>query len=183
MLSAIDGRSVPNDFAFTGTILPDGTIGAVGGVVEKIHAVKRAGRQRVVLPQFLRIETDLNTRASVDVVRLCESLGIERVPVSTIDEAYGRIHRLDIAPAPVEDHVQFSVARFLEICCYKRQKTYLAKVTHNTRGPLSSQKERTGSNQILFSLTLAKPVSRLVLLNEQGISSSPEVMRRFGEMV
>ncbi len=114
MLSAIDGRSVPNDFAFTGTILPDGTIGAVGGVVEKIHAVKRAGRQRVVLPQFLRIETDLNTRASVDVVRLCESLGIERVPVSTIDEAYGRIHRLDIAPAPVEDHVQFSVARSLE---------------------------------------------------------------------
>lgn len=35
ILSSIDGREFPQDFAMTGTILPDGTIGLVGGVEEK----------------------------------------------------------------------------------------------------------------------------------------------------
>jgi len=101
MLSVMDGRELPTDFAFTGSILPDGTIGMVGGLVEKIHAASQAGKRRVVLPEFARIENDLNTGASVDLVRLCSSLNVERIAVSTIDEAYARIHRLpSLAPAP-----------------------------------------------------------------------------------
>jgi len=59
VLSALDSRKPPPDFAMTGTILPDGTIGLVGGIALKLRAAAAAGIKRVCIPAFLRFEEHL----------------------------------------------------------------------------------------------------------------------------
>jgi len=40
IMTALDGRTLTNDFVFTGSILPNGSVGYVGGLVQKIEAAK-----------------------------------------------------------------------------------------------------------------------------------------------
>ncbi|OIO21796.1 hypothetical protein AUJ17_01285 [Candidatus Micrarchaeota archaeon CG1_02_47_40] len=48
--AAAGNRTVRNDLALTGTIEPDGSIGAVGGMVEKLHAVEEKNLTYFVVP-------------------------------------------------------------------------------------------------------------------------------------
>ena len=93
VLSALDGRSMPKDFAMTGTIMPDGTIGVVGGVALKLRAAAAAGIKRVCIPAFQRFE-DQGDGPPVDLFREGERLGLELHPVEHIGEAYAVLHRL-----------------------------------------------------------------------------------------
>ena len=94
ILSALDGLPLPNDFAMTGTILPDGTIGVVGGVPEKMRAAARAGMKRLFIPAFQRIvqEKDGEAVKDVDLQRLADELKIELHFVENILEAYTILH-------------------------------------------------------------------------------------------
>ena len=89
VMSAIEGREFPSDFAMTGTILADGTIGAVGGVAEKLRAASAAGIKRVCIPASVRMDEDF-----VDLIDLGRELGLELHQVSTIGEAYRLLHGL-----------------------------------------------------------------------------------------
>lgn len=91
ILSALDGRPLPNDFAMTGTILPDGTIGVVGGVPEKMRAAARSGVRKIFIPAFLRIVKDPRGE-EVDLSRLAEELKVELFRVTNISEAYAVLH-------------------------------------------------------------------------------------------
>ena len=91
ILSALDGRPLPNDFAMTGTILPDGTIGVVGGIPEKMRAAARSGVRRIFIPAFLRIFKDEKGN-DIDLNRLAKELKIELHRVTNISEAYAILH-------------------------------------------------------------------------------------------
>lgn len=91
VMSAIDGRTFPDDFAMTGTIMADGTIGAVGGVAEKIRGASRTGIKRICIPSSMRLDGDDNY---TDLLELGKSLNIEIYQVTTILEAYRILHRL-----------------------------------------------------------------------------------------
>lgn len=93
LLSAIDGRELPQDFAMTGTILPDGTIGVVGGVPEKMRAAAKAGVKRIFIPAFLRIFKN-SKGEDVDLSRLADELKVELHRVENISEAYAILHNL-----------------------------------------------------------------------------------------
>lgn len=93
ILSALDGREFPKDFAMTGTILPDGTIGLVGGVEEKIKAAAKAGIKRVCIPALGRVEESKGDFLE-DLVRVAEKEGVELILVETIEEAYCAAHKL-----------------------------------------------------------------------------------------
>ncbi len=93
ILSALDGRTLPDDFAMTGTILPDGTIGVVGGIPEKMRAAARSGVRRIFIPAFLRIVKDPQGE-DVDLSRLAEELKVELYRVTNISEAYAILHNL-----------------------------------------------------------------------------------------
>lgn len=94
ILSALDGLPLPNDFAMTGTILPDGTIGVVGGVPDKMLAAARAGMKRIFIPAFQRIVKvrDGEELKDVDLQRLADELKIELHFVENILEAYSILH-------------------------------------------------------------------------------------------
>ena len=95
ILSALDERKMPEDFAMTGTILPDGTVGLVGGVAYKLKGAAVSGKiKRVAIPSFLRFENDSENGDAVDLFRLGEKLGIKVYPVSHVEEAYRICHSL-----------------------------------------------------------------------------------------
>ncbi len=93
VMSAIEGRPFPDDFVMTGTIVADGTVGAVGGVAEKIRAASKAGVKRMCIPSSMRMDVDDNY---TDLLDLGKSLNIEIHQVTTIAEAYQVLHRLPV---------------------------------------------------------------------------------------
>ena len=108
IMTALDGRDFPNDFAMTGTILPDGTVGLVGGVPEKLKAAaKDAQIKRVAIPAFQRFDCDANGKWT-DLYELGRSLGLEVRPVESIGDAYRFLHR-----EPVHSELQLSA---LSVC-------------------------------------------------------------------
>lgn len=92
ILSALDGRPFPADFAMTGTIMPDGTIGLVGGVASKIRAAANKGVKRICVPAFCRFERQ-EDGTYADLFRMCEDVGVRIHPVKTVQEAYAVAHR------------------------------------------------------------------------------------------
>ena len=101
ILTALDGKDFPPDTAMTGTVLPDGTVGRVGGIPHKIEAASRKGVKRVILPAFLRFGRNLATGKDVDLKALANSLKVEFIQADDIEDAYAALHRLPrTRPAP-----------------------------------------------------------------------------------
>lgn len=97
IMTALDGREFPDDFAMTGTILPDGTVGLVGGVAEKLKAAAKEPKiKRVAIPAFQRFEKDANENW-VDLFELGRELGLSLCPVASIGDAYCFLHREKIS--------------------------------------------------------------------------------------
>jgi ATP-dependent Lon protease len=94
MLSMLTGKSIRSSTAMTGEITLRGKVLPVGGIKEKVLAAKRAGIQRVVLPEE-------NRR---DVEEIEEDLlnGIELNFVGSIDSALAEIIGEDAAPRSAE---------------------------------------------------------------------------------
>ena len=106
--------TLPQDFAFTGTILPDGTIGAVGGIVHKMQAAQRGGRKRVIIPDFLRLQEDMSTHQEIDLKKHAASLGMQFFPVENIRQAYDTIHGLHANPAEIDEKLATELPAGLE---------------------------------------------------------------------
>lgn len=84
---AYEGKKLPEDFAMTGTIMPDGTIGMVGGVGKKIRAAAQKGIKRICIPAFIRFEEQSDGKYW-DLYQEGEKYGVKIYPVKTITEAY-----------------------------------------------------------------------------------------------
>lgn len=91
----------------TGTILPDGRVGAVGGIPEKIRAAAQAGMAQVLIPQGQRFASDQATEAMVDVIELGRALGVEVIEIETFWDAPGVVASIpqpgEVVPAPEMD--------------------------------------------------------------------------------
>jgi len=88
VLSLLLGDELSTDVAMTGTINPDGTVGPVGGIPEKLTGASAEGYKRVLIPMGLRNSYSAKEDAVVDVVALGTELGLEVKEVSTVYEAY-----------------------------------------------------------------------------------------------
>ncbi len=100
-IAALLGKEVRQDVVMTGMVNPDGTIGPVGGIPEKLEAAAKGGAkiflvpagQRVVertVPKQVRIGPLVMTtvkKEKVDLVELGRKLGVEVREVSTIADA------------------------------------------------------------------------------------------------
>ena len=109
-LAAIRESTISDSTTMTGTVLPDGSVGPVSGVVEKVRAAAEAGFTRVLIPSGLEEVLDEETGRSVDPVRLGLSIGVEVKPVKNLPDAYALLTgqaeeraALDIASHPRGD--------------------------------------------------------------------------------
>lgn len=87
MLALLSDQSLLPEVSMTGTINPDGSVGAVSGIPAKIRAAKEAGLKKVLIPAGLTVVTDPQTSQEINVVEQGAELGIEVVEVATVFEA------------------------------------------------------------------------------------------------
>ncbi len=106
IMSALEGKDLPTDFAMTGAIMPDGTIGSVGGIAQKMHAAAAGGAKRILVPAYLRFEKDQTSGDEIDLKRLAATLNLQFVSVENVAQAYEAVHRLQPrTPQPVAKDV------------------------------------------------------------------------------
>ncbi len=87
IVSALLDKPINESVVETGMIMPDGTIGPVGGIPEKLDAAAEVGAKVMLIPAGQRIAYSLSRHAYVDVVKLGEEKGVKVVEVSTIYDA------------------------------------------------------------------------------------------------
>ncbi|ABR54292.1 conserved hypothetical protein [Methanococcus vannielii SB] len=85
-IAAINGWEVNENVMMTGMIGPDGTIGPVGGILEKIKVGSEMGIDYFLIPYGQRNQVDSNNN-SIDAVKYGKSLGITVIEVSNIYDA------------------------------------------------------------------------------------------------
>lgn len=88
VLACLLGDKIKKNVTMTGTINPDGTIGPVGGIPQKIEAAKKAKKKLVLIPAGQRYDYDLNEEETIDVIEFGEEKGIEVKEVGDVYEAY-----------------------------------------------------------------------------------------------
>jgi predicted S18 family serine protease len=104
-IAAIEGKTIRQDTTITGTIEEDGSVGQVGGIVEKLNAAAEQGKKLFLVPEDQSIVVtytqQLTTRRQggfvyqvsrlvpkqVDLNELAAEQGIEVKEVSNIQEA------------------------------------------------------------------------------------------------
>ena len=79
--------SVASNKTMTGTILPNGAIGPVGGIPAKLRAAKDAGLTTVLIPKGQTISTDPASGEKVNVVEQGRTLGIDVQETASVVEA------------------------------------------------------------------------------------------------
>ena len=87
IVSALLDKPINESVVETGMIMPDGTIGPVGGIPEKLDAAAEVGAKVMLIPAGQQIAYSLSRHAYVDVVKLGEEKGVKVVEVSTIYDA------------------------------------------------------------------------------------------------
>lgn len=104
-IAAIEGKTIRSDAQITGTIEQDGSIGQVGGIIEKLNAAAEQGKKLFLVPEgqstVVTYTQQLTTRRQggfvyqisrlvpkqVDLNELAKEQGIEIKEVSDIQEA------------------------------------------------------------------------------------------------
>ncbi|MHB8585533.1 MAG: S16 family serine protease [Thermoplasmatota archaeon] len=87
-LAAMTNHTLRTDAVLTGTILPDGSVGPVGGIPEKAQAASAAGKNLFLYPAGQEV-VQLSSGAIVDFPTYChDTLAITCESVSTIDDAF-----------------------------------------------------------------------------------------------
>lgn len=86
-LAGLSGVELVPGVSMTGTIYPNGAIGPVGGIPEKLRGAAAAGLTTVVVPASKRRAIDPRTGDEVDVAAFAANLGIEVVFVESLYEA------------------------------------------------------------------------------------------------
>lgn len=83
MYALLTNRTLNQSVVMTGMIMPDGTIGPVGGIPDKVQAAAQLGFKTVLIP-YGEQNYVTSSGQTVNVVELGKSLGVEVVPVATI---------------------------------------------------------------------------------------------------
>jgi uncharacterized protein len=88
VLSLLAGTEIATDITMTGTINPDGTVGPVGGIPEKIKGAAAEGFKRILIPVGQRNTESKVTGQLVDVVDLGKRNGVTVTEAKDVYQAY-----------------------------------------------------------------------------------------------
>jgi hypothetical protein len=99
-LAAMTGAAVDPAATMTGIINPDGTIGPVDGIPEKLLASIDKGKKRIGFPIGMRHAKSAKTGEAVDLVKLAKERGAEAIEIADVHAAY-RLLTGKLLPQPV----------------------------------------------------------------------------------
>ncbi|MBW9221457.1 hypothetical protein KKP97_00135 [Methanothermococcus sp. SCGC AD-155-C09] len=82
--------SINKDVMMTGMIYPDGGIGPVGGILEKIKTAKESGAKYFLIPygeRYIKVDHLESENNTIDAIEYGKSLGIEVIEIKSIYDA------------------------------------------------------------------------------------------------
>ena len=86
MIATSARRPYPKDTLVIGNLHPDGSLGAVSRLSERLNAAAQAGITRVIIPKVQQFETGADGQL-INILRHADELHLNCVPVDTIVEA------------------------------------------------------------------------------------------------
>jgi len=98
-IAALEGIELDNETVMTGTINSGGSIGPVGGILQKARAAEKAGFERVLIPMFsinLRERTNKTNITEINISEHSQANG-------TVNETSGNNTKTNITNESVED--------------------------------------------------------------------------------
>ncbi|MCE4614645.1 MAG: hypothetical protein F7B60_03860 [Desulfurococcales archaeon] len=189
-LACILDTPVRNDTVVTGMINPDGTVGPVGGLEGKLHAV--ATRDKVfVIPVGQRNYTYIiyeeeklpfgfvvyrPVRKTVDLVRLGEKLGVTVIEASDIEQVYyyltgKHLASSELPPSQYYEGEFKQISNLLEKRYEQLNATYSGIVTKASSNVRKYAEKLYAQSQELYNESVTAPVTYgLYLLVEAGAS-------------
>jgi hypothetical protein len=93
VMAALKNEKLRADTTITGTINPDGTIGAVDGILSKIRAAIQEDLKIILVPAVQKVILKPDTEEKIDVVQYANAnaggkKGVQVIPVNDAEEAY-----------------------------------------------------------------------------------------------
>jgi len=98
MIATSARRPYPDKTVVIGSLNPDGSLGPVSRLLERLDSAAAAGMTRVIIPNVQRFDTDPSGQV-VNMARHAEDLHLECVPVDNLAEATETVMN-DPLPAP-----------------------------------------------------------------------------------
>jgi hypothetical protein len=86
MIATSARRPYPKDTLVIGNLHPDGSLGAVSRLADRLDAAAQAGINRVIIPKVQQFETDSSGQL-INILRHASDLHLNCIPVDTIVEA------------------------------------------------------------------------------------------------
>jgi hypothetical protein len=141
-LAALSGEPLAADTTtMTGTVLPDGSVGPVAGIVEKLRAAASAGITHVLIPTEPRRVSSPETGRAVDPVRFGRSLGLTVTRVASLPGAYAAMtEEPEHAPSTSAPPLPAGLTRMLE----RRARALI----NQSPGPASQALQRTAKTAL-----------------------------------
>lgn len=117
----ITNSSLNPSVVMTGMIMPDGTIGPVGGIPDKIRAAAQLGYKTVLIP-YGQQNYVTSSGQVINLIELGKELGINVIPVATIYQAIqyftGQVFNLTLQPTPQTIGNITAISRYLYYTLY-----------------------------------------------------------------
>ncbi len=140
LVAALLNKPIDKSVVITGMILPDGTIGAVGGIPEKLDAAVKVGAEIMLIPLGQRESLSLSSGKYIDVVELGKNKGIKVIEVATVFDALKWFGISVARPAPEEYSLPKSVLSTVKNWVTKFKNSYIS-LRHSLLGVLSTLPE------------------------------------------
>ena len=123
MIGTSARRPYPDKTVVIGSLNPDGSLGPVSKLAERINAAADAGMKRVIIPSVQRFDTD-DSGNVVNMVRQAEDLHLECIPVDNLVEATEAVMNdplPDMTPGPATPKYSNDVAAYIDDYAHREQ--------------------------------------------------------------
>lgn len=108
VLAALKGHDLDPSITMTGTISPDGSIGAVGSAGLKLRAAAKFGFRTVLLPASMASLEDPDSGKYVDTKSFAQELDLKVVFVDSVIDAYSLFTGEPLVPVDIDSSYSFS---------------------------------------------------------------------------
>lgn len=123
MIATSARRPYPEKTIVIGSLNPDGSLGMVSRMADRLRAAADAGMTKVIIPSVQRFDTDSSGQVT-NIARLAGDLKMECVPVDNLvaaTEAVMNDPLPDVTPGPASPKYSNEVASYIDDYAHKEQ--------------------------------------------------------------
>ncbi len=148
LVSLLTNTSLNKSIVMTGMILPDGLIGPVGGLPEKLEAAKSIGAKVMIIPAGQRMALSLRSGSYVDMYELGRKEGIQVLEASTIYDALKIFGYEVIRPQAISLNESIAVTEYFKAWVNSSRADYVS-LSNYVINEVNNNKQLLGRSGVL----------------------------------